>query len=115
MENSAYRPQIVYFDTDLLYGNQAMYEDEVNRFHFDYIRPDEQTQKYIENIRKDYKQILGKLHSIAPSRERSLAITKLEEALVFATKAVVVDFKGRETALEMDVHNAKLKVQNNDH
>lgn len=68
-------------------------DEAVDSYHFDYIKPDEETQHLIENCRRCYKTLLTSLHTIPPSRERSLAITKLEESLMFATKAIVITTK----------------------
>jgi len=76
------------------FGNNVEEYSALEKYHFDYIRPNEQTAVFIENARNEYKSLLGKLHTISPSRERSLAITKLEESLMFATKAIVVASKG---------------------
>lgn len=92
-----------------VYGESPIFEDEVARYHFDYIRPDEKTQGFIENARADFKHLLKKLHSIEPSRERAMAITALEKSLVFATKAIVVNYKQEQLNLEMDFHNKHLE------
>jgi len=78
----------------LNYGDNEVNLDEVNKFHFGYIKPNEKTTERLEFCRNDYYYQLHKLHTIPPSRERALAITKLEESLMFATKAIVVASKG---------------------
>lgn len=67
--------------------------EDVNKYHFTYIRPDEQTQTYLERARTNYWTLLNALHSIPESRERSLAITNLETSLMYTTKAIIVAFE----------------------
>lgn len=72
------------------FGTAEIFLDDVKKFHFHYIKPDEKTCEYLEAARSEYMQLLSLLHTIPPSRERSIAITALEKSLMFATKAIVV-------------------------
>lgn len=62
---------------------------EVASYYFDHIVPSEETAEAIEQAREDYKELLKKLLNLPASRTRALAITKLEESLMFATKTLV--------------------------
>lgn len=57
---------------------------------FDYQRPTPEQVERIETVRQALKQAHDTiLATLPPSRERSLAITKLEEASMWANKGVV--------------------------
>jgi hypothetical protein len=47
--------------------------------------------KKVRDLRVAFTDILGELDSISPGRELSIAYTKLEEACMFAIKAVSKD------------------------
>ena len=57
---------------------------------FDYIAPTAESVEKIKEIRSACKELSEKLETITPCRERSLAITKLEEVSMWANKAVVM-------------------------
>lgn len=57
---------------------------------FEYQRPTPEQVQQIESVRTVLKQAHDAvLASVPPSRERSLAITKLEEASMWANKGIV--------------------------
>jgi hypothetical protein len=57
---------------------------------FEYQRPTEQQVVRIERVRQACKELHATLiDSIEPCRERSLAVTKLEEVSMWANKAIV--------------------------
>lgn len=58
--------------------------------HFHYIKPNEDTCEVLDAVRSDYQKLLTILFEIPESRERGEAIKKLEESLMFCTKAIVV-------------------------
>lgn len=72
---------------------KELMEDRKYSCNLDYIKPDEATCKTIEKVREHFKSLEGVLRDLPESRERSLALTKLEECLMWTTKGIVVDFK----------------------
>lgn len=56
---------------------------------FEYQRPTEQSVAQIEALRLACKTVYDNLMSLTPSRERSLAITKLEEVSMWGNKSIV--------------------------
>lgn len=56
---------------------------------FDYQKPGEGNVQKIEALREAYKVLHRHLLSLKSSRELSLAITKLEESAMWATKSLV--------------------------
>jgi hypothetical protein len=61
---------------------------ELNK-RFDYHKPDERKTEYHENVRSACKALAERLTSILPDgREKSLAITKLEEVMFWANAAL---------------------------
>lgn len=58
---------------------------------FAYHKPSEDGLRRIKDLRESFSELYDEVESLAPaSRERSLAITALEEAAMWAIKAVVV-------------------------
>jgi len=56
-----------------------------------YHSPDEQTQKEIEDLRAAFHELAHKVSSRCPDgRAKSLAQTKLEEALMWGVKSMVI-------------------------
>ena len=54
--------------------------------------PDRQTQKQMENLRYHYHLTVREMQKILPeSRERSLAMTKMEEALMWSMASLARD------------------------
>lgn len=54
--------------------------------------PSGQTQTFMEEVRRDYHTVVRQLFGLVPySRERSLALTKLEESLMWAMAALARD------------------------
>jgi len=59
---------------------------------FEYQRPNASQVERIEQVRQGCKQLFDTIMTqVAPSRERSLAITKLEEVSMWANKAIVFE------------------------
>lgn len=57
---------------------------------FEYQRPTPEQVQQIETVREALKQVHDTIvGTLPPSRERSLAITKLEETSMWANKAIV--------------------------
>ena len=56
---------------------------------FEYQRPDAAMVAQIENVREACKELHYTLLTLLPCRERSLAITKLEEVSMWANKGIV--------------------------
>lgn len=56
---------------------------------FEYKKPDEKGIEQIEQVRSKCKELYDLLNTLIPSRERSLAITKLEEVSMWANKGIV--------------------------
>jgi hypothetical protein len=71
-------------------GREEVNQADVDKFHFQYIVPDEQTQADLDSARVNYRGMLSALHSIPNGRCRALAITHLEKSLMYCTKAIVV-------------------------
>ena len=66
----------------------AVNEELENRFK--YHRPSDSTQENLANLRAEIYDLAVTLDTVLPnSREKSLAITKVEEALMWAIAAVV--------------------------
>jgi hypothetical protein len=59
------------------------------------IKPDTAAIDNIEAVREGAKLMVGRIIEMAPaSRERSLALTKLEESVMWAVKAIVLENAG---------------------
>jgi len=59
---------------------------------YNYHKPSEQGLKKITTIRKAFTELDNLVQELAPStRERSVALTNLEQAAMWAIKAVVVN------------------------
>lgn len=56
---------------------------------FEYQKPDEAGIKQIESVRSKCKELHELLLTLPECRERSLAITKLEEVSMWANKGIV--------------------------
>ena len=56
---------------------------------FEYQKPTERSISAITHVREQCKDLYDTLLALAPSRERSLAITKLEEVSMWANKGIV--------------------------
>lgn len=54
---------------------------------FDHRAPDERERALIDGNRNEAKAMRARLMAMPPSRERSLALTALEESLMWANKA----------------------------
>ena len=61
---------------------------------FDYHRPNETQIAQINNVRQRCKALHATLLQLPASRERSLAITKLEEVSMWANKGIVMVDEG---------------------
>ena len=61
---------------------------------FDYHRPSDAQIKQIATVREGCKTLHAILLELPPSRERSVAVTKLEETSMWANKAVVMSDEG---------------------
>jgi hypothetical protein len=61
---------------------------------FSYHKPSEAMLPTIEGAREAFKTMNAHLLSLPPCRERSLAITKLEEAAMWAVKGLVMNDEG---------------------
>lgn len=57
---------------------------------FDYHRPTDEQVKQIDTVRKGCKELHSTLLALPASRERSLAITKLEEVSMWANKGIIM-------------------------
>lgn len=57
---------------------------------FDYHRPSETQVEQITTVREGCKKLYETLLALPPNRERSLAITKLEEVSMWANKGIVL-------------------------
>jgi hypothetical protein len=58
------------------------------------IKPDGEQIKRIESVREAYKKVIPVLlNKTKQSREQSIAITKLEESLMWATKSIALESK----------------------
>lgn len=56
------------------------------------IKPNEEKLKRIEALRESYKDIVNSLsENCNDSRELSIAITKLEESLMWAVKSIILE------------------------
>jgi hypothetical protein len=58
---------------------------------FDYRKPSEANVVRIEELREAYKTLYAALKDLRPSRELSVAITKLEESSHWAVKSLVLN------------------------
>lgn len=56
---------------------------------FDYQKPSDENVLRIEAVREAYKVLYAHLQTIGESREKSIALTKLEESAMWATKHLV--------------------------
>lgn len=56
---------------------------------FEYIAPAPESILKISEVRRTCKELSEVLETLIPSRERSLAITKLEEVSMWANKSIV--------------------------
>ena len=54
-------------------------------------RPDGDTQQAMEDFRKLVKAVAKSLHNLPPSRERSLALTNLEQTTMWTMAAMARD------------------------
>lgn len=61
---------------------------------FDYHRPSEKQVEQISKNRDECKALHAALLELSPSRERSLAITKLEEVSMWSNKAIIMADEG---------------------
>lgn len=57
---------------------------------FDFLSPNEESVEHIAAVRNKGVEFLDLINDLKPSRERSLAITKLEEAVMWANKSIVI-------------------------
>jgi hypothetical protein len=64
-------------------------EDKKNLHPFDYQPPTEEQQKKIEEVRAACKVLYDILQALPTSREKSVAITKLEEFSMWTNKGIV--------------------------
>lgn len=69
-------------------GIQYKYID-MNKHPFEYQTPTEDHVKKIQEVRNAYKALYEVLMTLPESRERALAITKLEESSMWANKGIV--------------------------
>ena len=61
---------------------------------FNYVRPNAEGIKRIEEVRKGCRELAGLIARVAPScRETALAITKLEEVSTWANKAIAFNMR----------------------
>lgn len=63
--------------------------DPIKKNSFDYQKPTDESAKKIEDLRAAYKVLAAQLGTLNFSRELALAMTKLEESAMWATKSVV--------------------------
>ena len=56
---------------------------------FEYVKPTEKSVEDIKKVREMYSDLNKMLLDLNPSRERSVAITKLEEVSMWANKGIV--------------------------
>lgn len=69
---------------------QMMQKEGLMKHPFEYQRPTPEQVEQIEKVRASLKQTHDLiLETVPPSRERSLAITKLEECSMWANKGIV--------------------------
>jgi hypothetical protein len=61
---------------------------------FDYHRPNAAQIEQISTVRDGCKSLHAVLLALPPSRERSLAITKLEEVSMWANKGIIISEEG---------------------
>lgn len=61
----------------------------MSKHPFEYQSPTEEQVLQIQNVREACKSLYDVLLSLPESRERSLAITKLEESSMWANKGIV--------------------------
>jgi hypothetical protein len=61
---------------------------------FDYHRPSPAQVEQISTVRTGCKELHAVLMALPPGRERSLAITKLEEVSMWANKAIIMADEG---------------------
>lgn len=62
---------------------------------FAYHQPTKEGLRRITVLREDFSKMLARLNTLAPeSREKALAQTKLEEAAMWAIKAIVINDEG---------------------
>lgn len=64
-----------------------MGEEEKNPF--EYVSPTDKSVEDIKLVREKCKELNDLLLTLTPSRERSVAITKLEEVSMWANKGIV--------------------------
>ncbi len=57
---------------------------------FDYLKVDEETILKIDNIREEYKSLYNKISQLKGNRELSLAITNLEQSLMWCNKSICI-------------------------
>lgn len=61
----------------------------MSKHPFEYQAPTEEHVKQIQEVRAAYKALYELLMTLPESRERSLAITKLEESSMWSNKGIV--------------------------
>lgn len=66
-----------------------MYDPYGEKNPFDYQKPSEENIKKIEEVRTAYKATLAHLKTLNQTREMNIAIQKLEESAMWATKSLV--------------------------
>lgn len=57
---------------------------------FSYYKPDDSLIPAITEVREAFKEVYDKVMKTLPTRERAIAITKLEEAAMWAIKGIVL-------------------------
>jgi hypothetical protein len=67
------------------------------KYPFDYHRPSDTQIKQITTVREGCKTLHETLMELPSNRERSLAITKLEEVSMWANKGIVMFIEGEVT------------------
>lgn len=62
----------------------------MSKHPFDYHRPSQEQVDQITKVREGCKQLHATLLELPPCRERSVAVTKLEEVSMWANKGIVM-------------------------
>jgi len=60
---------------------------------FDYHKPTDEQKEDMQANRDAYKALYAQLETLPDGREKSLALTRLEESAVWANKAIVFEEK----------------------